>query len=162
MSTKLRWAVSKVHEMLDLELEKESNLLQLPVLLRSIHAGKATYTNLALWDTGAEMSGICEELATWLQLEPRDEGMYMQSASETVSVKVANCQIELPSGELFEQDVLILPTNDTPVIIGLDIIKQGLFSLEPDGDILHFHYEIKESWPDIMSPGNINLTWIKT
>lgn len=129
--------------MLDLDLPKDSALLQLPVLLRNTPAGKATYTNLALWDTGAEMSGVSEELAAWLQLESRDEGMYMQSASETVSVKVANCQFELPSGEVFEQDVLILPTNDTPVIIGLDIIKQGLFLLEPNENTLHFHYEIK-------------------
>ena len=129
--------------MLDLNFPRENALLQLPVLLRNTPAGKATYTKLALWDTGAEMSGICLDLATWLQLEPRDEGMYMQSASETVSVKVANCQLQLPSGELFEQDVLILPTNDTPVIVGLDIIKQGLFFLDPDGENLHFHYELK-------------------
>lgn len=128
--------------MLDLDLPKDSNLLQLPVLLRNTLVGKATYTRLALWDTGAEMSGISEELAAWLQLEPRDEGMYMQSASETVSVKVANCQFELPSGEVFEQDILILPSNDTPVIIGLDIIKQGLFSLKPEKTYLHFHYEL--------------------
>ncbi len=128
--------------MLDLDLPKDSNLLQLPVLLRNTPVGKATYTRLALWDTGAEMSGISEELAAWLQLEPRDEGMYMQSASETVSVKVANCQFELPSGEVFEQDILILPSNDTPVIIGLDIIKQGLFSLKPEKTYLHFHYEL--------------------
>lgn len=128
--------------MLDLDLPKDSNLLQLPVLLRNTLVGKATYTKLALWDTGAEMSGISEELAAWLQLEPRDEGMYMQSASETVSVKVANCQFELPSGEVFEQDILILPSNDTPVIIGLDIIKQGLFSLKPEKTYLHFHYEL--------------------
>ena len=128
--------------MLDLDLPKQSNLLQLPVLLRNTPVGKATYTRLALWDTGAEMSGISAELATWLQLELRDEGMYMQSASETVSVKVATCQLELPSGELFEQDVLILPTNDTPVIVGLDIIKQGLFSLKPETNSLHFHYEL--------------------
>ena len=114
--------------MLDLDLPKDSNLLQLPVLLRNTPVGKATYTKLALWDTGAEMSGISEELAAWLQLEPRDEGMYMQSASETVSVKVANCQFELPSGEVFE--------------IGLDIIKQGLFSLKPEKTYLHFHYEL--------------------
>lgn len=129
--------------MLDLSFPKENALIQLPVLLRNTPAGKATYTKLALWDTGAEMSGICQDLATWLLLEPRDVGMYMQSASETVSVKVANCQLQLPSGELFEQDVLILPTNDTPVILGLDIIKQGFFSLDPDGDDLHFHYELK-------------------
>ena len=128
--------------MLDLDLPKDSNLLQLPVLLRNTLVGKATYTRLALWDTGAEMSGISNELAAWLQLEPRDEGMYMQSASETVSVKVANCQFELPSGEVFEQDILILPSNDTPVIIGLDIIKQGLFSLKPEETCLHFHYEL--------------------
>ena len=130
--------------MLDLTFPKENGLLQLPMLLRNTPAGKATYTKLALWDTGAEMSGICADLAAWLQLEARDEGMYMQSASETVSVKVANCQLQLPSGELFEQDVLILPTNDTPVIIGLDIFKQGLFSLEPDGESLLFHYELKQ------------------
>ena len=88
------------------------------------------------------MSGVSEELAAWLQLEPRDEGMYMQSASGTVSVKVATCQLELPSGELFEQDVIILPTNDTPVIIGLDIIRQGFFSLRPEANSLHFHYEL--------------------
>ena len=88
------------------------------------------------------MSGVSEELATWLRLQSRDEGMYMQSASGTVSVKVANCQFELPSGELFEQDVLILPTNDTPVIIGMDIIKQGFFSLKPEEHCLHFHYEL--------------------
>ena len=128
--------------MLDLDLPKESNLLQLPVLLRNTPAGKATYTKLALWDIGAEMSGICEELATWLQFELRDEGMYMQSASETISVKVANCRFELPSGEVFEQDVLILPTNDTPAIIGLDIIKQGFSSLEPEEESLHFHFEL--------------------
>ena len=128
--------------MLDLDLPKQSGLLQLPVLLRSTLAGKATYTKLALWDTGADMSGVSEELAAWLQLEPRDEGMYMQSASGTVSVKVASCQFELPSGELFEQDVIILPTNDTPVIIGLDIIRQGFFSLRPEADSLHFHFEL--------------------
>ena len=33
--------------------------------------------------------------------------------------------------------------NDTPVIVGFDIIKQGFFSLDPDGDYLHFHYELK-------------------
>lgn len=130
--------------MLELDYPKESTLLQLPVLLRNTPAGKATYTNLALWDTGAEMSGVSEELATWLKLESRDVGMFMQSASETVSVKVAFCAIELPSGEMFEQDLLILPTSDTPVIVGLDIIKQGFFSLNPEGDNLHFYYELKQ------------------
>ena len=128
--------------MLDLDLPKQSTLLQLPVLLRNTLAGKATYTKLALWDTGADISGVSEELAAWLQLQPRDEGMYMQSASGTVSVKVATCQLEFPSGELFEQDVVILPINDTPVIIGMDIIKQGFFSLKPETDSLHFHYEL--------------------
>ncbi len=128
--------------MLDLDLPKQSNLLHLPVLLRNTLAGKATYTKLALWDTGAEMSGVSEELAAWLGLQLRDEGMYMQSASETISVKVANCQLELPSGEVFEQDVLVLPTNDTPVIVGMDIIKQGFFYLKPEETLLHFHYEL--------------------
>ena len=129
--------------MLELDYPKTSALLQLPVLLRNTLAGKATYTNLALWDTGAEMSEVSEELAVWLNLEQRDVGMYMQSASETISVKVANCMFELPSGEVFEQDVLVLPTTDTPVIIGLDIIKQGFFSLTPEKDNLHFHYELR-------------------
>lgn len=129
--------------MLELDYQKTSALLQLPVLLRNTLAGKATYTNLALWDTGAEMSGVSEELAVWLNLEQRDVGMYMQSASETISVKVANCMFELPSGEVFEQDVLVLPTTDTPVIIGLDIIKQGFFSHTPEKDNLHFHYELR-------------------
>lgn len=128
--------------MLELDYPKTSALLQLPVLLRNTLVGKATYTNLALWDTGAEMSGVSEELAVWLNLEQRDVGMYMQSASETISVKVAYCMFELPSGEVFEQDVLVLPTSDTPVIIGLDIIKQGFFSLTPEDDNLHFHYEL--------------------
>ena len=128
--------------MLELDYPKTRALLQLPVLLRNTLAGKATYTNLALWDTGAEMSGVSEELAVWLNLEQRDVGMYMQSASETISVKVAYCMFELPSGEVFEQDVLVLPTTDTPVIIGLDIIKQGFFSLTPEDDNLHFHYEL--------------------
>ena len=128
--------------MLDLDLGQESELILLPVRLENAITGKETYTNYALWDTGAEMSGVSQELADWLQLEFRDEGMYMQSASDTISVKVAKCKMELPSGECFEQDVMVLPTNDTPVIVGFDIIKQVFFSLEPDKDLLHFHFEI--------------------
>jgi len=128
--------------MLDLDLNKDSEQILLPVRLENVSAGKATYTNCALWDTGAEMSGVSQELADWLHLQPRDVGMYMQSASDTVPVMVATCQLSLPSGECFEQDVMILPTNDTPVIVGFDIIKQGLFSLTPDEAFLHFHYEI--------------------
>lgn len=128
--------------MLDLTLDAAANQILLPVRLENVLAGKATYTNLALWDTGAEMSGVSQELATWLGLSPRDEGMYMQSASETVPVQVATCVLQLPSGETFEQDVMILPSNDTPVIMGFDIIKQGLFTLCPEDGNLHFHYEL--------------------
>ncbi|MBQ0137487.1 MAG: retroviral-like aspartic protease family protein [Bacteroidales bacterium] len=129
--------------MLDLDLALNSEQIMLPVRLENAIAGKATYTKRALWDTGAEMSGVSDELATWLQLERRDVGMYMQSASGIVPVEVAMCKMQLLSGECFEQEVMILPTNDTPVIVGFDIIKQGLFSLEPMSDYLHFHFGIK-------------------
>ena len=128
--------------MLDLDLALSSEQILLPVRLENAPAGKATYTKRALWDTGAEMSGVSDELATWLQLERRDVGMYMQSASGIVPVEVATCKMQLLSGECFEQEVMILPTNDTPVIVGFDIIKQGLFSLEPTPDHLHFHFGI--------------------
>lgn len=131
-----------VHKMLDLTLDLESEQILLPVRLANVPAGKATYTNLALWDTGAEMSGVSQELADWLKLEKRDVGMYMQSASEIVPVQVASCLLQFPSGETFEQDVMILPSNDTPVIVGFDIIKQGLFSLCPKEGKLLFHYEL--------------------
>ena len=131
--------------MLDLSLELESDQILLPVRLENVTAGIATYTNFALWDTGAEMSGVSKELADWLHLKPRQEGMYMQTASEVVPVEVAVCRLMLPSGESFEQDVMILPTNDTPVIVGFDIIKQGLFSIGPEDGHLHFHYELIET-----------------
>ena len=68
----------------------------------------------------------------------------MQSASEITPVEIALCKFVLPSGESFEQDVMILPTNDTPVIIGFDIIKQGFFSIGEEEGSLHFHFAIDE------------------
>ena len=130
--------------MLDLYLNVESEQILLPVRLENATAGTATYTNFALWDTGAEMSGVSKELSDWLRLEPRNEGMYMQSASEITPVEIALCKFVLPSGESFEQDVMILPTNDTPVIIGFDIIKQGFFSICEEEGSLHFHFAIDE------------------
>ena len=129
--------------MLELELAKDSQQILIPIRLENVTAGKATYTKCALWDTGAEMSGVSEELAQWLHLQRRDVGMYMQSASGIVPVEVATCSMQLPSGECFEQDVMILPTNDTPVIIGFDIIKQGFFSLEPFDLNLLFHFDMR-------------------
>ena len=128
--------------MLELDLTLQTEHILLPVRLENATAGRATYTKCALWDTGAEMSGVSLELAEWLGLHQRDVGMYMQSASGIVPVKVATCTLQLPSGECFEQDVMVLPTNDTPVIIGFDIIKQGCSIIEPHDDKLHFAFSV--------------------
>lgn len=115
--------------------------ITLTAYLQDATTGKTTRTKFALWDTGASMSAVCKDLADWLGLKVvRQE--YMESASETRLTDVCKCRIILPDGSCFDQEVFVLPKNDTPAIIGFDIISQGRFILdEKDEANLVFNFK---------------------
>lgn len=96
---------------------------------------------MALWDTGAACSCVSRELADFLDLEKVGEDT-IDSATGSETADVCRCIITLSPEESFVRDVLVLPINDTPAIIGMDIIRVGHSQIMPteDGGI-HFMFE---------------------
>ncbi|MBQ9665464.1 MAG: hypothetical protein IJV33_03210 [Bacteroidaceae bacterium] len=107
--------------------------------------GKTTRTKMALWDTGAACSCVSRELADFLALEKVGEDT-IDSATGSETADVCRCIITLSPEDSFVRDVLVLPINDTPAIIGMDIIRVGHSQISPteEGGI-HFLFESKSS-----------------
>lgn len=108
------------------------NCIKTPVTLINPFSG-TSYNSLGLWDTGATNSAITKSTATKLGLKPitrttvkgvhgwKDVNVYyvevsLNNKQITINVQVSECD-ELSSG------------NDTCMLIGMDIIKLGDFSI---------------------------------
>jgi len=83
----------------------------------------------ALWDTGATSTVISKSVATALNLTPIGKGMsYHAGGSSQVNVYMIS--IMLPNKVLFHsQEVIEAELNGCDILIGMDIITTGDFSI---------------------------------
>lgn len=128
--------------MVDCRLPKEKECVFLTTFLTNATTGKTTRTKMALWDTGAACSCVSRELADFLQLEKVGEDT-IDSATGSEVADVCRCLFTLSPKDSFMRDVLVLPINDTPAVIGMDIIRVGHSQIMPTEDGgLHFIFDV--------------------
>lgn len=116
--------------MVDCKFPEEEECVFLTTFLTNATTGKTTRTRMALWDTGAACSCVSRELADFLQLEKVGEDT-IDSATGSETADVCRCIFTLSPEDSFERDVLVLPINDTPAVIGMDIIRVGHSQIIP-------------------------------
>jgi predicted aspartyl protease len=95
---------------------------------------------VALWDTGATLSGISNRVAQQLGLQ--SVGRVMVDLADGASVVRSHIvDIELPKGTRF-RNLTVLECDLAPedVLIGMDIIAQGDFALSAAGGRTTFSF----------------------
>ncbi len=94
----------------------------------------------ALWDTGATNSAITQSVVSALGLQPTG----VKNVRHAGGVSPANTylvNIGLPNGVAFANlEVTLVPITDAQIIIGMDIISQGDFSITNVGGKTVFSY----------------------
>jgi hypothetical protein len=90
----------------------------------------------ALWDTGSEFTGISKALAERMGLKPLPQKQWIGYADG--SSELSNTYRILitfpPSGRRADTYVYEFKGEGQDVIIGMNIIRNGRFLLEPTGD----------------------------
>ena len=82
-----------------------------------------------LWDTGATCSVISKRVATLLQLVPISKTTIAHAGGQDI-VNMYNVAIVLPNNILFPfVEVVECPLSGFDLLIGMDIITQGNFSI---------------------------------
>ena len=87
-----------------------------------------------IWDTGATHTSIPLSTAQALGLTLGDEVMSMGVTAQGRSYP---CEFQLnfpPLGAIRVREGLAVEGMKTPLLIGMDVIKQGRTTIEPDGD----------------------------
>lgn len=86
----------------------------------------------ALWDTGATHSAISERLAAQMQL-PTEDFVDVYTAVGILQVPVYSLRVVFPNQLVFDEIEAVeftgTETEDCDLIIGMDIITQGDFSI---------------------------------
>lgn len=103
---------------------------------------KPEKTVTAIWDTGAEISAISNRIVTELGLKPINVARNITAAGEII-VYIYAVSIFLPNGITFP----MLPVTgndlgDADMLIGMDIISQGDFSVTNVGGKTTFSFRI--------------------
>lgn len=108
---------------------------------------KLRTTLVALWDTGASVTHISEDVIDALGLETVGERT-VQSHTGMSTVKKYKADITLPMNCTFE-DIIVHSGADLTVngeqvqaIIGMDIIKCGIFHVDYTGDRTVFTFSL--------------------
>ena len=99
-------------------------------------------TVTAIWDTGAEISAISTRVATELGLTPVNIARNITAAGE-ISVYIYAVNIFLPNNVNFAMvPVTGNDLGDVDMLIGMDIISQGDFSITNVGGRTTFSFRI--------------------
>ena len=96
----------------------------------------------ALWDTGANISCITEDIATALELRP-EEYYELFHAQGSLTVPFYHVDLGLPNGATVE-GVLVsqVVLKGCDVIIGMDIINKGDFAVTNRDGITVFSFQM--------------------
>lgn len=85
----------------------------------------------AIWDTGAQQTCISEDIAKDLDLPIISRG-HAITANGDAQCYQSKCAIILSDSGLFDLHVVVIPNGlRRHVLIGMDIIKYGKFTVEP-------------------------------
>ena len=98
---------------------------------------------IALWDTGAAMSVITPDLEQKMNLIAYDH-ITVNGINNTSVANVVKISVGLPNGVMIqEQDVAVCKlVKDVDLLIGMDIIQLGDFSISNGGGITLFSFAI--------------------
>lgn len=83
---------------------------------------------VAVWDTGASASAISPKVVDALKLIPMGKG-YSKTAGGTIPVDIYSINILLPTNVGFSSLQVSCANMEPDVLIGMDIISQGDFSI---------------------------------
>ena len=116
-------------------------------------------TIIGQWDTGASFTVIHKSLVDVLGLKPTGEKMRVRGANGVYDSDTYIIDLYLSNGIVFK-DLLVteMPEKfDGHVLIGLDVILQSDFVLEPYGDdlLLKFRYPSEGNKPFVAVPNSL-------
>lgn len=103
------------------------------------------HTDNAMWDTGSTCTFVSDRIIRALQLEP--SGMVgVSGIGGDVDTQKYMIHISLPTGNVVTYfEVLSSEYEDYDVIIGMDIINRGHFSLDSSGENTVFFFSLSET-----------------
>lgn len=121
------------------EIFTETQVAQPSVLHPDLE--KKTFVKFkAIWDTGATNTVITQNVVNALNLIPTGKAP-MFSVNKLSHVDTYIIDIGLPMGVLFQNvSVLCGEINNTDILIGMDIIQSGDFSISNSNGRTHFSY----------------------
>jgi len=126
MSSVIRYAVKREYTDLPLKLITQAEVF-------TSGSGQRKKVK-ALWDTGAMLSAISEEIKEKLGLKHHDRKI-INSVNEVKEVDVVKVSIRIPDlKEVNDFPMLVLKLiKDADILIGMDIIQRGDFSISNGG-----------------------------
>jgi len=121
------------------EIFTDTQIAQPSVLFPDINNKK--FVNFkAIWDTGATNTVITQKVVDALNLMPTGK-VQMFAVNNSSSVDTYIIDLGLPMGVLFQNvNVLCGDINNTDILIGMDIIQSGDFSISNANGKTHFSY----------------------
>lgn len=106
-----------------------------PVRVNHRVAGGTVWAEVkAVWDTGATNTSIPMDLAVAMGI-PLGEPSTVTRMKSTEPARFCQFYLEFPDGtEIFVEEALALPKMKPQFIIGMDVIRKGVTTIEPDGE----------------------------
>ena len=98
----------------------------------------------AVWDTGASSSAISRKIVDALHLIPTGRGI-SKTAGGTISVETYSINVLLPTGVGFSSLSVACVNMEPDILIGMDIISLGDFSLTHQGGKTCFSFQTPSS-----------------
>ena len=97
----------------------------------------------AVWDTGATNTSIPMDVAVAMGI-PLGEPSAVTRMKSTEPARFCQFYLEFPDGtEIFVEEALALPKMKPQFIIGMDVIRKGVMTIEPDGqDGVYFTFTL--------------------
>lgn len=89
---------------------------------------------VALWDTGATNTCIPMDMAIEMGI-PLGEPSSVTKMKSTEQSRYCQFRLQFPDGsEIFVEEAIAIPNMKARVIIGMDVIRKGVTTIEPDGE----------------------------
>lgn len=107
------------------------------------YGGRTDFKTLrVLWDTGANFGGVSPELIREWDIKPDGFSEIEIADGKKTLQPYYNMLVRFQDGPPFRFKASPVPSKRFDVLVGMDIIAQGAFLIEPIGDGTRFTFSI--------------------
>lgn len=128
------------------EFTPQCSSIRTPVSLHCVIGEGQQVDAVAIWDTGASRSGVSQRIVDLLGLKKSVDVLERYADGKVRKLKAYLIGLKFPSGRKAHTVATAHKAKDIDFIIGMDLIRQGTFILEPmddDGGV-RFLFVLKE------------------